>query len=834
MQSARATNRWALVVGALMLVAVAAQIQQLDRLFDPTTVFGADGAQEYARFNALLVIAAGLLALVLPARRRWLLVAGAAVPLAGVLAVCVAGEPGRGWSLLLGILTLTACWETGERLLRRLGAPQLAAIVPVAWLAGTGVLATVLLVLGRTGLLSWWNCGLAFFAVGCSGAVRLVRRGLPHRRAAFQATIVSPLAAACAALVLLDLAWLAVYAFAPELGVDALAAKAWLPKFWADAGNLEPVYTHAQFAVVGNAQTLAVPGHLLGGPDVGRWMQYGAGLALAGTVWWWGRRFGVLGPLAAFAAVASPTFAFQAGSAFDDLLLTLAAVAMVLAVVTLLEGRSRGDGASPAPGIAIAVGVLGGALLSLKLHLVYLDAALLGGWVLAGGPLASAGRRLVGVLAGASLTAVPPIALRVLDWQNPVFPAYNNIFKSKYWPPVNEHFNFPFWPDPPLEGFLTWPWQALRAASPLLDIQTPGFLGLLLPVVVGALLLVVPAFRARPTRVLWIALALSLLCWYLQLRYLRYLMPTAAAGLLLLLAVLRVEALGRWPERVAVIGITAMAAAVFPSQVAQFYPLLDHKVPLAAARGSWEEASFLRAVWPERDAFAAADRLTPPGARILSGNYQRLWLTDRRDVLTLADVSLLPGHGATMPTAPESLRRRLDAVGVRWLMFSRGPGFEPSAEVRRLMDVKGELRWADRNYELWHIAATPDRPVVDRACDPLLRSGSCWAAPALDARPGLTAAEAGPGATVTVPTCPGQTVTVRVTVPKRGVGAHVLIDAVDQRGDSGSSAADVGQGVTRLVGTTTPSGATLSNIVITPAPGGTVERAEVGYTGAAC
>ncbi len=809
---------------------IVAQIVQVPHVLDGTQLFSADGAEDFFRLNAVAMVVAAALAVVVPARWRWVLVLLSAVPLAGVLAVCVIGVPIRGWSLVVGLLTLAACWEVGERALRGLGADELAALVPTAWLAGVGLLTAAVLCLGRLSVTYWFTGGLLIILVGATGLTRLCRRGLPHRSAVREATSGTALATACAVLVLLDLAWLAVYTFAPEMGFDPLSAKGWLPQFWAAGHGIDAVHSHPQFATAGDAQVLAVPGHTLGAGDVGRWMQYGTGVAITSTVWWWGRRFGALGPIAALATVASPTFAFQAGTADDDLLLVFGAIGLVLAVYTLLD-QPRADRAAFRTGVAL--GLLGGAVLTLKLHLAYLDAAMLGGWVLAGGVRATALARAGGVAVGTVLTAALPFATRIIDYQNPVFPAYNNVFRSKYWPPVNEHFNFPFWPDAPRLGILTWPWESLKAANPLIDIGSPGFLGLLLAGAVGGLFMAVPAWRARPTRVVWVAMTLALLCWYLQLRYLRYLMPVAFIGILLVLAVVRVQAFGRWAERAVIVAIAAFAVAVFPSQMAQYTSTPQHRPPLAAARGSWAEDAFLRTIWPERDAINVLNRVTPRGARILSGNYQRLWLSQRRDLMSIGEALLLPGHGPA-PVGPEALRRRLAAVGVHFMTFSRGPGFAPEPDVQNLMDAKGELVWADRNWEVWHLAARPVPPTDDPACDPLLRAGSCWAAPALDARPGLTAGEAGAGATTTVPTCPGQTVTVKLTVPAGGPPAHVQIDAQTPGGLGGKSGADVPPGSTRLVGTTTPPGASLTNVAITPGPGGSVTRAQVGRTGPRC
>ncbi|MEA2167611.1 MAG: hypothetical protein QOF76_911, partial [Solirubrobacteraceae bacterium] len=378
-------RRWVALMGVLAAIVVVAQVVQAPRTFDPARViFSADGAQGAFRLNAVAMVIATLAVLLAPARWRPAVAAASVLPLAGLVALCTVGVPVRGWAVVVGILTMTACWEIGERALRALGATALSALAPVAWLAGAGIATAVLTLFGRIGLLYWWLFGVPVLALGALGAYRLARLAWPARQRVVEAVSGSRLGTACFVLMALDLAWLATYTFAPDLGYDSLEAKAWLPQHWAAIHQLDPVHLHPKFAIAGAPQVLAIPGHLVGAHDVGKWMQYVSGLALAASVWAFGRRFGALGPLAAFAVVATPTFSFQTGTAFDDLVLTLAMLALTLAVFTALEDRAPATRRPVAVGAAL--GLLGGSVAVFKLHLLYLDAGLLLGWIAMGGP----------------------------------------------------------------------------------------------------------------------------------------------------------------------------------------------------------------------------------------------------------------------------------------------------------------------------------------------------------------------------------------------------------------------------------------------------------------
>ena len=125
---------------------------------------------------------------------------------------------------------------------------------------------------------------------------------------------------------------------------------------------------------------LATYGHLLDGPSVGRYLQLIALACTAVAVWWWGRRHGALGPLAAVAVAVTPHLLWQASTADDDLLLALSALAFCFAIIQSL----RGEGGDDIRGLSFALGLMAGMAPSLKLHLTPLFAVLMLGFIVAG------------------------------------------------------------------------------------------------------------------------------------------------------------------------------------------------------------------------------------------------------------------------------------------------------------------------------------------------------------------------------------------------------------------------------------------------------------------
>src|SRR5262249_53267221 len=155
------------------------------------------------------------------------------------------------------------------------------------------------------------------------------------------------------------------------------------------------------------------------------------------------------------------------------------------------------------------------------------------GWVVLSRPRRGLPLRTAGVALGGLLIAGPAFVVRWIDTGNPVFPAYNTIFKSPHYPLVDEQYNFPYWQHTDLWDALKAPYEAVVHPWLMNDSMPGGSMGLLAAAVAIA---VVVGWRARGRRsvsIVWIALVIGLIGWWVQFRYLRYALPIALVSVLL-------------------------------------------------------------------------------------------------------------------------------------------------------------------------------------------------------------------------------------------------------------------------------------------------------------
>jgi hypothetical protein len=677
-------------------VLVIAQLAHATELMDVRQDLTAGYAKTLVLGYAVAVTALTAMAALLPQRRLWVPVAASAL-LTALTLVATLALSGELWSFATAVLTMSACWQVGRWVLRALGTSALAAEPAVAWLAGAGILGLCLLGLGRAGALAWWTAGIPVLAVGALGLAAPAGSLRTRRGDVVRAVTGTRLAAASAAICVLLAGLASVWAAAPELMYDALYYKSWMPEVWADTGRIGPQLLHAVLNFGGFAQVLAVPGHVLGADGVGRYLQWLAVASLVTTFWWTLRR-SAWAPVVAVAVAVTPQLFWQATTAYDDAILCLVAVTLGVAVLRTLDGPP----AAPLR-TGLALGLLAGTAVSFKIHLGPLAAGLLIGW------LVLRGRRgvvpaLAGTAAGGLLASLPPIALRWIDTGNPLFPAYNNVFKSQYWPPVHEQFTFPRIADPGPLGPLSILARTLDDTRAFESDVPVGGLGLLALALALALLTAWRPRRAAPALpALWLGLLLAATSWYLQFLNARYFLPAAGLGMLALGLSLGGRP-GRRGELAALAGIGATAVALWPSTVAQFWNLPGRDIPWQAAFGRIDDDTYERRSTPSREALAAFDRLAPPGAMAMSELHERAWLTQGRDLTPIWEVNfrlaLYPRSGT-----PEELLDRVRAAGVGWILAPRLDAPPRLGRYYALVEASGPPLWSGAAWKLYRLPA---------------------------------------------------------------------------------------------------------------------------------
>lgn len=375
-----------------------------------------------------------------------------------------------------------------------------------------------------------------------------------------------------------------------------------------------------------------------------------------------------------------------------------AAILLHLAAIAATPAASR-------PGAAV-IGLLAGLLLALKTsNLVYMLPLL--AWMARSLPH-GARLRWLGTFALCLLpVAASSYAYAWLVTGNPLFPFYNAVFKSSYYP---------------LENFRDLKWMAGVSWSSLWDITFrtdaygqffPGAAGLAVLATLPAL--IVDAVRRPASR--WLALwALAtglLLFWFMQ--YLRYIFPALAV-----LAVLGTVALARFADRrvfaAAVVALVMSDALLMPTT--SWIARENHWAQLLR-EGPAARADIERKVMPER-ALLARIMARDPNACVLMSNPKAPFVGTGR------------GHAMSLHRRydPELWRARndaeTDASGGKWrdLLARIGashvivdPGVEPL--LARTLAGLGHVV-LDREGPVELIAAAQ---LEQRRCTLALRNG---------------------------------------------------------------------------------------------------------------
>ena len=646
---------------AVVLVAVVQAIH-LDDVLDVNVPYNASRAEGLLAAYAAAVLAITVAAAALPERLLWIPVAASAGLAAGALAVTLPLS-GELWSFTWALLAMAACWRAGSWLLTAVGAEQLGRLVPAGWLAGAGASGVGVLLIGRAGLLSWWTVGLAVLVLGILGIVGLWRMlGAEGARAVFSAATATRLSSASASICLLAAALASIYAAAPELTYDALYYKAWLPGEWARAGEIEvqTLILHPQANYFGLAQLIAVPGHLAGAEGVGRYLQWLSFGGLMVTVWWAGRR-SPWAPAAAAALAVTPLLFWQATTAYEDGILALVGASMAVAVI----GSLREPEASPLLSGAV-LGALAGVCILFKLHLAALAIGLLLGWLLmrgARGWLTAA----VSAAAACALAVAPLMVMRWIDFENPIFPVYNNVFKSPYWLQLKALGQAPGDDQAPVLGPVGLFWETIFHTP---ELAWPiGAFGLLsLAVVIALALGWSRSFGDRAIVALWLGLLAGAVGWYTQAHDPRYALPIGAVALLVLLLISGTRAPSLRLEWIGLAALAVTAALLWPTTVSQFFNVPGGGLPWRAAIGEVDDFDYEVSASGDRVLLSRFNEEAPPEALAVADPYERVWLSDGRDLTPFWELDGRLRADGSVPEAPRETLAAVRGAGVTYVI----------------------------------------------------------------------------------------------------------------------------------------------------------------------
>ncbi|HXH22251.1 MAG TPA: hypothetical protein VNN10_09485 [Dehalococcoidia bacterium] len=271
------------------------------------------------------------------------------------------------------------------------------------------------------------------------------------------------------------------------------------------------------------------------------------------------------GALAATVFLLAPLILSESFGASSDLAMTFWLLAAALALVLYTRSPSAGAAvfAGLCAGLALTFKIVSG-LYILPLAGVFLVAV---GWERRRLDL-QAVRELVAFAAAGLTAGLPWLLIRLEQTGNPVFPLFNNAFKSERWPPVHERLDlwlFGIGHSASDLASVLWeisvhPWR-FGQGIPTWSVGLPAML------VVCAVALLAPAARNRAQVLFLLLAAMSLLSWFFLSQYHRYGLPPFAMLAIVgsggLLTILR-----RLPTPAAWAAATSLAALTFAGGLA--------------------------------------------------------------------------------------------------------------------------------------------------------------------------------------------------------------------------------------------------------------------------
>jgi len=328
----------------------------------------------------------------------------------------------------------------------------------------------------------------------------------------------------------------------------------------------------------------------------------------------------------------SPAFLFEAGTSYVDVVVSIPALS---ALLLLLVWKERSHETIPGWRFLYGAGMLAGIAMGLKPSSLVFCATLATALVLLSGRQAWSvvWRATLSGTAGLALSGGPHAWMLWKAFGNPVFPLFNGLFRSPWFPPVtvvSERFR-----PANLEAALRFPLDMANSIkhvsfeSVAVDIRPLWLLGLL-----ACAMLVASLRRFRPSRtdkpahdgrrLFWLSLALFMPAWIYSSGNIRY----AIEGLLLLGPAIGLLALSLVGKR----HILAMLAILLPlvGQTVLDTTLNDLRKPSFQLKKDWPSEWFDRSVVAplnkapayylgmQNNSFASLAPVLPENSRFLS------------------------------------------------------------------------------------------------------------------------------------------------------------------------------------------------------------------------
>ena len=308
-------------------------------------------------------------------------------------------------------------------------------------------------------------------------------------------------------------------ALAPDLLFDSQAMKAWMPRIWAENNQIDLALGHTQSGLLSSMSLPQMLANYLGVSESGSVIQLACLILilclLARNMMKTNNNFVLVATL-----LTIPAFAWQVSGSYDDVWI---ATLLLCAFVSIIEISKKQIQTSD----LILLGIVVSSLLAGKLSLLPFG-AIFSCYVIF--RILSTRSRVFSRIALFITTVItlssPPFLQKFGQSKNPVWPTYNGIFHGLNLPEVNISWNLPFGPGD-FVSLLTSPFRTIVNPSGWVEGSSPGLYSASILLILIVIALSISNLQAHPELILGVLiLSINLVIWYIQFRYLRYLLPS--------------------------------------------------------------------------------------------------------------------------------------------------------------------------------------------------------------------------------------------------------------------------------------------------------------------
>jgi hypothetical protein len=223
-----------------------------------------------------------------------------------------------------------------------------------------------------------------------------------------------------------------------------------------------------------------------------------------------------------------PALAWQVSGSYDDIWLATLSLCAYVAVSEILKRTIRFRE-------VVLLGIITSSLFAGKLSLLPMGAIIVifvSYKIFVG--YSRAFLRISLFVTTALTLSSPQFLQKFIQSGNPVWPTYNGIFQGVGIPHLNMSWNLPFGPGDIL-SILTSPLRTILNPSGWVEGSSPGLYSASILIILIVIAISVSNFHKYPELVFGFSILLiTLIIWFIQFRYLRYLIPTVVISVYML------------------------------------------------------------------------------------------------------------------------------------------------------------------------------------------------------------------------------------------------------------------------------------------------------------